>query len=847
MAGLLKSLFGGNQPFAAQSSQTDPDRNKKPKSVSDQSSEEIDMAQKLRAELESNRSSANRIAHEGIWMTNCAYCVSGDSVIATANGYTAIEKLTTKDLVKTRDGYRRVLRVWDNGTKTCYDHYFSDGSILKCTDEHKIYTKAYGWVQAQNLQVGMHVISEKNEDVCFVKRLCVGPQHVFDLTIETIHEYFANGILVHNCLGYDGLMYNTTARQFQPINRASAYLRRNRIHANKILPTVQNRLARLCQNPPEYDIVPETDDVEDKDAAKLSMQVLNTQIERLEVNKKRLFLYMWMQQCGHSYIHVKWNPLLGDPMILEDGTLGYQGDVDIEVESAFSVFPDPFARTDDDAQYLMLAKVRPLHYFQANYPERGHLVKEEAAWLLSAQYEMRVNSLNSRGPSQGGLTEQMKNSAIEMIKYEKPSAKFPQGRMIAAANGVFLDSKDLPIGEIPLTKFDDTIIGGKYYSETPVTHARPIQDQYNETLRRRAEWTRRMLAGKYKAPRGSGLAQEAMNDESGEVLYYNVVPSAPQNIEPLPVPTIPEYAYTEEERLDKIMDYIFGIGDVSRGILPSASIPAIGAQLLQEQDQTRLSVITELLERSWSKVFRQILKQVEKNYEMPRKMKLAGKSGEYIIRELDGRLLRGNTDVRVVRGSTLPDSKTLKRQDIVNTMSLGLLGDPKSDPSVAMKILDALEFGQSQEIFEDQHIDMAQIKRGMDALEKGEFVEIDKKDNNILWCQELNRFRKSDKWGMLPEEIRRLFEAQMEDRLNQLMPPGPSNTPMPPLPPMPPPPIGAGGEAIAGLPPGANDRMAAKKAQFGAGAPAPGPAPVGPPKQGRGSPPRPVGLPPRRR
>lgn len=681
----IKNAFGGPP-----NSLMDPERKPEPESRNDQSSEEIALVQDLRTKLEESRSSANRIAHEGIWMTNCAYV-----------------------------------------------------------------------------------------------------------------------------LGYDGLMYNTTARQFQPINRASAYLRKNRIHVNKILPTVQNRLARLCQNPPEYDIAPETNDVEDKDAAKLALQVLDTLVEQCEVNKKRLFLYMWLQQCGHAYVHVKWDPLLGEPMLLEDGTIGYQGDVTIDVESPFAVFPDPYAKTDDDAHYLTLAKVRPLHYFEGQYPERGRLVKPEQAWLLSAQYEQRISSLNSRGPSQGGMSEQQKNSAIEMVRYERPTSQYPRGRMIAGANGILLDVKELPIGEIPLSKFDDTIIGGKYYSETPVTHARPIQDQYNETIRRRAEWTRRLLAGKYKAPRGSGIAQEALNDESGELLYYNVVPNAASSIEPLPVPTIPEYAYKEEDRLDKNLDYIFGIGDVSRGILPSASIPAIGAQLLQEQDQTRLSIVTELLERSWSKVFRQMLKEVETNYEMPRKKKLAGKSGEYIVTELHGKLLRGNTDVRVIRGSTLPNSKTLKRQDIVNTMNLGLMGDPKSDPGVASRLLEALEFGQSNEIWEDLHIDRAQIKRGMDALEKGEFVAVDKKDNNILWCQELNRFRKSDKWSGLTPEIQSLFEANLEDRMNQLMPPGPTNTPMPTLPPMPPPPIGAGGEAVAGLPPGVRNTALAQKLQSG--------------------------------
>ena len=383
----------------------DPEHDEPLKSVDDQSSEEVELVRKVRFGLEESRSSANRIAHEGIWMTNVAYI-----------------------------------------------------------------------------------------------------------------------------LGYDGLMYNVTSRQFEPINRASAYLRKNRIHANKILPTVQNRLARLCQNPPEYDIAPESNDAEDKDAARLASQVLDYLVDKKEINKKRLFLYMWLQQCGHAYIHTTWDPTLGAEVLLDDGTTGKEGDLRIDVESPFAVFPDHLAKTDDDAEFLTLAKLRKLDYFKRQYPERGHLVKEEGAWLLSTQYELRINSLNSRGPSQGGSMDQVRNCAIEMIRYEKPSSNFPRGRMIACANGVLLDAKELPIGddnaEIPLTKFDDTIVAGKFYSETPVTHARPIQDQYNETLRRRAEWTRRMLAGKYKAPRGSGLGQESLNDESGEVVYYNVVPNA---------------------------------------------------------------------------------------------------------------------------------------------------------------------------------------------------------------------------------------------------------------------------------------------------------------------------------
>lgn len=699
--GLLDRMKNIGELFSSPKDLMDPDRGRKIESASDQSSEEIELAQHVRHKLEESRSSANRIAREAIWMTNTAYC-----------------------------------------------------------------------------------------------------------------------------LGYDGLMYNTTSRQFQPVNRASSYLRKNRIHANKILPTVQNRLARLAQNPPEYDVAPETNDTEDKDAARLSLQVLDSLVDLCEVNKKRLFLYMWMQQCGHSYIRTSWDPTLGKPMIdPETGGIVFEGDVRVDVESAFCVFPDPFAKTDDDTTYLIFAKARPLDYFKAQYPERGHLVKEEGVWLLSAQYEQRVNSLNSRGPSQGGSAESMKNAAIEMIKYESRSSKFPNGRQIIVANGILLECKELPIGEIPVTKFDDTIIGGAYYSETPITHARPIQDQYNETLRRRAEWTRRLLSGKYKAPRGSGLGQESLNDESGEVVYYNVVPNASGNVEPLPVPTIPEYAYKEEDRLDALINYIFGISDVSRGVLPSASMPAIGAQLLQEQDQTRLSVVTELNERAWSKVFRHMLKYAEKYWVVDRKLKIAGKAREYIIREINGQMLRGNTDVRVKKGSTQPNSKTLKRQDIINTMSLGLLGDPH-DPTVANRVLPLLEFGDAADIWLDYSIDMAQIKRGMTGMERGELIEVDEKDNNALWCQELNRFRKGDKFASLAPEIQNLFTANLADRLNVLMPPSPANTPMPALPDLPPPPLGAGGEAMANLPPGTKATQLAENLHQGNIKPI---APQGPP------------------
>lgn len=588
-------------------------------------------------------------------------------------------------------------------------------------------------------------------------------------------------------LGYDGLTFNTSSRQFQPVNRSSAFLRKNRLHVNKILPTLQNRLARLCKNPPKFDVLPESNSTEDKEAARLSLQIISALWEKKEVNKKRIPLYMWVQQCGHAWIKTYWDPALGqlmtDPMTEE---LDYEGDVDIGIRSPFEIFPDPMAKTEDDLEFLIEAKVRRLDYFKTRYPEKGALVKEEGAWLLSAQFEQRINSLNARGPSQGGTQESLKHSAIELVKYEKRSLKYPNGRMIVVANGILLEDKELPIGEIPFAKFDDVVIGGKFYSEAIVTHLRPVQDQYNETVRRRAQWTRTLLSGKYTAARGSGLQQESMNDESGEIVYFDPVPTSPDGgrPQPLAIPNIPQWAYMEEDKLTAQMNDISGISEVSRGTLPSASIPAIGMQLLTEQDDTRIGVMTEQHESAWARVSSHMLKFVEKNYIMPRKIKIAGPNLQYTIKEITGQQISGNTDVKVIRGSTLPGSKTLKRQEILNAYNQGLLGDPQ-DPKVKEKVLSALEFGDVAEVWQDHALDMSQIKRGLESLQAGIEITPSEFDNQALWLVELNRLRKGDKFDELPIPIRANILKQMEDRLQMVL--SLSNQNLPPMP-VPPPP-----------------------------------------------------------
>lgn len=559
-------------------------------------------------------------------------------------------------------------------------------------------------------------------------------------------------------LGFDSVFYDTTTRQYKAVGQPNKYLRRNRLHVNKILPTIQNRLSRLCKNPPQFDNRPESNNADDKDAARLGLDVISMIWDKEKINEKRITLMMWLQQCGYSFMKVCWDDMMGKPMVdpMTGESAGFEGDIRVEPVSAFEVFPDPLAKTMDECQHVVHAKVRKLNYFRDKFPERGQLVKEEGAWLLSLQYEMRVNALNNQGPNSSSVQTQMQDAAIELVYYERRSMKHPDGRMVTTANGIILEDKELPVGDIPLVKFDDVIIGGKFASEAIITHMRPVQDQYNRLITKRAEWTNRLLAGKFLARKGHGMHVDALNDQSGEVIQHNLPPGESPTI--MPIPVIPQYAYVEEDKLNGMLLDISGINEVSRGQLPSASIPAAGMAILQEQDQSRIGVMSEQHEQAWAKVAQLILKYGQEYYVTDRVLKLTNSSMEFTVKTFKGADLRNNHDVICIRGSTVPTSKELKRQEIMNAYQQGILGDPQ-DPKLKQKVLGMLEYGDVAEIWNEMALDQNQIKEHLKLLESGEPPPRIDLDNHALHIQEKNKYRKTDKFkAMNPVQQQMLLD-----------------------------------------------------------------------------------------
>jgi hypothetical protein len=124
-------------------------------------------------------------------------CFVAGTMITTRRGPVAIEALQQDDQVLTRDGFRPIVaHAETDESATVYDLLLSDSRTLRGTANHPIFVPTKGWIALGDLQhrdiirTDCHVVS------------VLPVQHkepVYNLTVQSVPEYYANGILVHNC------------------------------------------------------------------------------------------------------------------------------------------------------------------------------------------------------------------------------------------------------------------------------------------------------------------------------------------------------------------------------------------------------------------------------------------------------------------------------------------------------------------------------------------------------------------------------------------------------------------------------------------------------------------------
>lgn len=148
---------------------------------------------------------------EGKWLNEPIdmwnHCFTGDTLVLTDKGLKRIDSIEIGDYAMTSKGYRKVVKTFNQGKRTVIKILFAFKGdkkyIISSTPDHKFKTKS-GWKELQYLTTYdiLYIYDGRVFEARPIgfKILEISERQTYDIEVEDMHEFFANGILVHNCM-----------------------------------------------------------------------------------------------------------------------------------------------------------------------------------------------------------------------------------------------------------------------------------------------------------------------------------------------------------------------------------------------------------------------------------------------------------------------------------------------------------------------------------------------------------------------------------------------------------------------------------------------------------------------
>lgn len=580
------------------------------------------------------------------------------------------------------------------------------------------------------------------------------------------------------------------------INRLGSYVR---TETSKFLSTLPNIVA-----------VPSTAEDEDVRAAFAAEQTWTHYSENKKFRRQYTGAIWWAVMTGTGFVKTWWDQ--SREVDMPGGGKDY-GDIEFRKVTPFHIFvPEMRERELDDQPYVIEARVRPLSWVKQFYSEQ----------LKDATLSPTTNAANTI-MDEGYLgLQKSQNNLDSVVVYEfwvKPGTTsiLPKGGFFVMVEDVLVDYYEgLPYthGEYPYTKFEH-MFNDTFWADTPLRDLIPLQKEYNEVRTDIGVAARRMGNPQLIAAQNS-IVPGKMTNEPGALILYRPGLPAPQ---PMPLSQLPQYVLEQQDRIIQDFEDISGQHDVSKGQAPAGVTAGTALQYLGERDDNFLTPQYQGIEDAVERVAKQTLLLFQQFVDIKRKIKVVGLDGAFDTLLLSGADIENGTDVRVEPGTAIGQSQAAKQAQVFDLVSLGIIMPDQAlkmleigGPQKVLDIINAAErkaqrenmkmkaLKEHPELIQQHQAEFTQqalMEVGPEMLAAGmppdqilqtvqqnlpPVVAVDDFDIHEVHIETHNRFRMSQEYETLPDEVKNEFEQhvawhqqmggqQMQQALMAQMPP----------------------------------------------------------------------------
>ena len=497
---------------------------------------------------------------------------------------------------------------------------------------------------------------------------------------------------------------------------------------NYLATMYESRLSKLARVRPQMTVLPSTNEEKDIKSAKVSKSILKSIEHKLNISRIIAKATKWSELTGTAFYKIVWNSESGRVVGVDDkGNSIYEGDVDISVCPPFEIYPDNIAcESIDDCRSIMHARAYHIDVIKQNW---GVDVKGEDIDVISCDSVENVGAYNYTSLNTSIIKTTKKNHAIVLEYYERPSAKFKNGRLVIIAG-----EKLVYYGELPFQNGDDKTRtfpfirqisqeqSNNFFGTSVVTRIIPLQRAFNATKNRKYEFMNRIAQGILAVEDGS-VDTDLLEEEGvkpGKILVYRQGSTPPTFMNSGGVPS--DFS-NEEDRIMNQMTTLSGLSDLTSAISTYANMSGTALQLLIEQDDAKLTTSAEEIRSAIKTVGKHILRLYKQFVQTVRIGRIIGGDNSEVELFYFNSSDISSEDIVFETENELTETVAQRRSMIFELLNAGLLADENGNINDRMrsKILELLGYG----IWE-QGQDMATLQRNKAQKENIECLNIDK-------------------------------------------------------------------------------------------------------------------------
>ncbi len=453
-------------------------------------------------------------------------------------------------------------------------------------------------------------------------------------------------------------------------------------------------------------IWPNSNDVEDKDAAVLAERYLNwaDSADDDAFLDEREKVAIWMILAGTGFLRTLPNKSKGEWAFDNVGKVLQNSIERTRCMIPFNVIVDSHGDTLRDKRFVGVKSLQSREWLEDTFK-----VKISPQGIdSSVNYQRKLmHIVGTVSPWKGGgLTTQIADFKDEdlALLYElefKPTKEYPNGRYALYAGGsVIKDYDRLPIpmeGEYwdyTLTDFHYHHVPGRYWSEAGVDDLISPQNAINQ-IDQALEMNRKGL-GRPTVITTKDMEIRKLNQDGQSflALEYDALLSggiAPKIYQGKPLPN--QLLIERTNHREVAQDAAGDPKHVLRGQSPSGNASGILVDILREAaEQGHVPDILRFY-RSLKRTYRKRLVLAKELATKEQLIKVAGKGSDVRIIAFKGSKLKNNTDVRLELSSGISSTHAGKTQSIIRLLETGFFGDINADPDLQQDIMRRLGLG----------------------------------------------------------------------------------------------------------------------------------------------------------